>query len=116
MTTTLDLTLGERIQSASRGLGSLSKLAEALQVNRSQPTRWLKGDEAPSRGNQKAILDIDHVVARARLLWGDDATVQAWLYSHEAHLDGARPIDIIVTRGTTDVIDALDLIEVGSFA
>ncbi|HEX8080577.1 MAG TPA: hypothetical protein VF557_10245 [Jatrophihabitans sp.] len=38
-----------------------------------------------------------------------------WLYSSNSYLDGARPIDVVKTRGSADVIASLDAASAGAF-
>ena len=105
-----------RAKSAAEALGSRTRLADALGVSDSQPTRWIRGEDSPNAENARAIVDLEYVVARARLLWSDDETVNLWLNGRNAFLGGARPIDVIMTRGVSPVVDALDQEMAGTFA
>ena len=105
-----------RAKSAAEALGSRTRLADALGVSDSQPTRWIRGEDSPNAENARAIVDLEYVVARARLLWSDDETVNLWLNGRNAFLGGARPIDVIMTRGVSPVVDALDQEMAGAFA
>ena len=105
-----------RAESAAEALGSRTRLADALGVSDSQPTRWIRGEDSPDAENARAIVDLEYVVARARLLWGDDETVNLWLNGRNAFLGGARPIDVIMTRGVSPVVDALDQEVAGALA
>lgn len=105
-----------RARSAAEALGSRARLADALGVSDSQPTRWIRGEDSPNAENARAIVDLEYVVARARLLWSDDETVNLWLNGRNAFLGGARPIDVIMTRGVSPVVDALDQEMAGAFA
>lgn len=105
-----------RANAVAEALGSKAKLAQVLKVSASQPTRWIRGEESPNSENTRAIVDLEHVVTRARLLWGDDATVSSWLNGRNAFLDGARPIDVVALQGSGPVIDALDQETAGVFA
>ncbi|WP_404473440.1 antitoxin Xre/MbcA/ParS toxin-binding domain-containing protein [Microbacterium aerolatum] len=110
------LNIQARTDAVAQALGSRAKLAQVLKVSASQPTRWISGDESPNSENTRAIVDLEHVVTRARLLWSDDETVSAWLNGRNAFLDGARPIDVIALEGSGPVIDALDQETAGVFA
>ena len=107
---------GPDARSAAEALGSRARLADALGVSDSQPTRWIRGEDSPNAENARAIVDLEYVVARARLLWSDDETVNLWLNGRNAFLGGARPIDVIMTRGVSPVVDALDQEMAGAFA
>jgi uncharacterized protein (DUF2384 family) len=49
------------------------------------------------------------------LLWAPK-TALLWLTGANSFLEGARPIDVLRTRGSSDVINALDSEMAGSFA
>jgi uncharacterized protein (DUF2384 family) len=59
--------------------------------------------------------DLDDVFAHAALLW-ESSVAAAWLTGCNAHLDRARPIDILRSRGPAEVIAALDAEASGTFA
>ena len=88
-------------------LGGGTRLAELLGVSKSQPTRWSKGQESPGPEASRNLLDLDHVVARASMLWAPDVVV-IWLGSSNAFLEGARPIDVLRERGSREGTAALD--------
>lgn len=46
-------------------------LAAIVGVNRSQPSRWIKGEERPGPSAAPLLIDLEHVLARARLVWGE---------------------------------------------
>jgi len=107
--------VGQRAATVAAALGSKSMLASFLSVSASQPTQWIKGVETPNPENARTIVDIDHVIARAGLLW-TPSVVSAWLVGSNAFLGGARPIDVVKTRGAEPVIDALDQELAGAYA
>ncbi len=39
-----------------------------------------------------------------------------WLVGNEPYLDNARPIDVLVSRGSGPLIDALEAIDSGGYA
>ena len=95
--------------------GGVTKVARALRVSKRQPPRWRSGQEVPSLDTARRLADLDHVLTRALLLW-EPAVAVTWLESPNGYLDGARPIDVLVTRGSTEVIDALDAALTGAYA
>lgn len=107
--------MAQRVATVSDALGSNAKLAVLLGISASQPTRWIRGTEKPNSENARTIIDLDHVVARAGLLWKPEV-ITTWLHGSNAFLDGARPIDVIKTGGSTPVIEALDQELAGSYA
>lgn len=96
-------------------LGSGSALADVLGVSRSQPTRWRTGKESPSPQVARELVDLDHVMARASMLFTQPVALD-WLTSSNSYLDGARPIDVLKTRGSAEVIAALDAALAGAFS
>lgn len=96
-------------------LGSGQAVADLLGVSRSQPSKWRNGQEAPGPDAGRQLIDLDHVLARAMMLWPADVAVD-WLRGNNAFLEGARPIDVLRTRGSKDVIEALDATLAGAFA
>ena len=95
--------------------GGVSRVAAVLGVSKSQPSRWRSGAELPSADAARKLVDLDHVLSRALLLWEPEVAV-TWMESPNAFLDHARPIDVLVTRGSSEVIDALDASLSGAYA
>lgn len=110
-----DWKAAERAAFLIDALGGVSKLAEALGVSKSQPGRWRDGTEKPGATAAKNLLDLDHVMGRASLVWAPDVAA-LWMNSSNAFLEGAKPIDVLITRGPNDVISALDATMSGAFA
>ena len=106
--------LGSVPQAAARteflieSLGSGAELARLLGVNRSQPAQWRSGKESPAPATAQRLLDLDHVVAKALLIWPPRAAID-WLEGSNSYLDGARPIDVLRLRGSADVVRALEV-------
>jgi uncharacterized protein (DUF2384 family) len=96
-------------------LGGVTALARALGVSPSQPSRWRSGKEQPSPEVARRLIDLDHVVARASLVW-HLSVVPTWLRSPNAHLNGQTPLGVLLTRGPSEVVRALDATEAGGFA
>jgi len=104
---------------ASHALGRLVKLlgnnqlGALLGVAKSQPSRWLRGDPIAAE-NERRILDLDYVIARAlRVIHADK--IGDWLTYQVPTLGWARPIDVLATQGPEAVTYALDTIEEGAF-
>ena len=90
-------------------------LADLLGVSQSQPSRWKTGEEVPGPAVAPRLVDLDHVVARLLLVW-DQSVVLDWLKGANRFLEGARPIDVIVTRGSNEVVDAIEAQASGAYA
>lgn len=95
-------------------VGSLTEVAVLLGVDKSQPTRWRKGEAVPSPEKARLLTDLEHVFSRAALIFEPDV-VRDWMTGPNAFLEGARPIDVLRTRGVTRVLDALDAAEQVAF-
>ncbi|NDV09191.1 DUF2384 domain-containing protein [Rhodococcus sp. IEGM 248] len=96
----------ERVRYLTGAFGG-TRLAAIVGVNRSQPSRWIKGQERPGPAAAPLLIDLEHVLARARLVWGETAA-HTWLESANAYLDGARPLDVLQLSGPAPVLEALD--------
>lgn len=107
------LLAGERANFLIETVGGVTKVAQLLGVSKSQPGRWRDGAETPSPTKARELIDLDHVFARASLLWPAEV-VMDWMVGSNGYLDGARPIDVLRTRGVTEVIEALEAAEQGA--
>lgn len=105
----------ERTEFLIDAVGGGSTLADLLGVSRSQPTRWRTGKESPSPQIARELVDLDHVMARASMLFTQPVALD-WLSSANSYLDGARPIDVLKTRGSAEVIASLDAAMAGAFS
>lgn len=96
----------ERTQFLIDSVGGVTKLAQTLGVAASQPSRWRAGEEVPSPEVAAKLLDLDHVVALAVQAW-DPVVVMDWMTASNGFLDGAKPINVLMQRGSPEVIEAL---------
>lgn len=92
-----------------------NRVAELLAVSRSQPSRWRSGEEGLAAENQRAVLDLDYIIARVHQLWTPDVA-EIWLQSPNAHLGGGRPLDVLRQRGAREVLLAIDAEAEGAYA
>lgn len=104
-----------RIQLAIDTVGGGAALASLLDVNASQVSRWRSGTRTPSSEMLRRIIDVDHVVARTRLLWASEVALD-WLRAPSSHLGGAVPLEVLELRGPAEVLDALDAVMSGAYA
>lgn len=105
----------ERAQFLVDTVGGVNKLARTLGVSPSQPSRWKSGQEVPSPEVAARLLDLDHVLALAIQAW-HPAVVMDWMTAANGFLEGARPIDVLMQRGSAEVIDALKATLSGAYA
>ncbi|GGC76065.1 hypothetical protein GCM10011410_31650 [Hoyosella rhizosphaerae] len=82
-------------------------LAAVIGVSASQPSRWVRGEEVPGPQSLSLLIDLEHVLAKARLIWGGSAAV-AWMEGSNSYLNGARPLEVVRTDGVGKVLTALD--------
>jgi hypothetical protein len=97
-----------------RVLGN-QRAADLLRVSKSQPSRWKSGEETPGPAAARRLVDLDHVLARLALVW-DESLAADWLTTPNGFLEGATPMQVIESRGTTDVIEAIDAEAEGAYA
>ena len=96
-------------------LGSSAKAAAFLGVARSQPGKWLSGQERPNPRARRQIQDFEYIWDRLT----DERPPEAahiWLNSANSFLNGSTPLIWLKTRGAEDVIVAIDAEESGSYA
>ena len=89
--------------------------ADLLEVNKSQPSRWRSGAEAPSPLAARRLIDLDYVLGRLLLVW-DKSVAADWLTTPNGFLDGATPLEVVESRGTTEVIEAIEAEGAGAYA
>ncbi|WP_159081694.1 antitoxin Xre/MbcA/ParS toxin-binding domain-containing protein [Nocardioides sediminis] len=93
-----------------RALGNVTRVAECLGVSRTVVSRWRAGTLLPTLAQARLLVDLDHVVARASIIFEPPA-IWNWLSGSNSHLEGARPIDVLQIRGASAVVEALDAAE-----
>ncbi len=96
--------------------GGTRRAADLLDVAPSQASRWASGESVPGPVQARMLVDIDHVLAHALLVWADARVARDWLTTPNAHLDGFRPVEWIRAHGTSEVVDALRAEAAGAFA
>lgn len=69
----------------------------------------------PSPDDSAKFPDLDHVIALAAQTW-HPAVVTDWMTTGNGFLEGARPIDVLLQRGSAEVIDALKTSLSGTYA
>lgn len=97
-----------------RALGN-KRAAQLLGVSESQPSRWRNAQEVPSPQVAPALVDLDHIIARLQLVW-DGAVIGDWLEGPNGFLEGARPIDVLLTHGSVPVLEAIEAEASGAYA
>jgi hypothetical protein len=59
--------------------------------------------------------DLTTVRRRVREVWAEPVA-EVWMVSANAHLGGARPVDVLALSGPAEVLAALDAVEAGGYA
>jgi hypothetical protein len=95
-------------------LGSQSRVADALAVDRSRVSRWLS-DEEPDRDNLIRLEAVEFILSRLLVSYRRETALK-WLYGFNAHLGDARPIDLLRRGRVADVLRAIEADETGAYA
>jgi uncharacterized protein (DUF2384 family) len=89
--------------------------SQFLDVELHTVENWRSRRESITHDFANRILDLHAVLTRVLLLYSPRAAM-AWLAGSEPHLNFARPVDVLVTRGAGPLIEALDRIASERFA
>jgi uncharacterized protein (DUF2384 family) len=104
----------EKVQALSDDLGSQRRLAELLGVDRAQVTRWRRGSGIDAENARRVDL-LELAMSTLLRLYAPDAAA-AWLEGLNPHLGDRRPIDLIRSGRTGELLDALDAAAAGTYA
>lgn len=91
-----------------------NRVAELLQVSRSQPSRWRTGREGLAAESRRAVIDLDYIVTRLQEVYVAEVA-KVWLTSPNAFLGGGTPVEALRQRGVLDVIAAIDAEAAGAY-
>ena len=105
-----------RAEFVTRVAGGTRRAAELLDIAPSQASRWARGESVPGPAKARMLVDLDHVLAHALLVWADEGVALDWLSTPNAHLDRLRPVDWIRRHGTAEVVNALRAEAAGAYA
>jgi putative toxin-antitoxin system antitoxin component (TIGR02293 family) len=89
-------------------------LARLLGVEPGTVTNWTSHRRKLSEESAKRIMDLHDVLTRALQVF-QPRTAMDWLVGNEPYLDHARPIDVLVSRGSAPLIEALRGIDSGGY-
>lgn len=90
-------------------------LARLLDVEAGTVTNWTNRRRNIGEDSARRILDLHDVLTRALQVF-PPRTAMDWLVGREPFLDHARPIDVLVARGSAPLIEALRNIDAGGYA
>jgi hypothetical protein len=104
----------QKLATLVEDMGSQAQVARALEVDRSRVSRWL-ADEEPDRDNLLKLEAVEFALSRLQVTY-QRSTALKWLYGFNAHLGGARPIDLLNRGRVSDVLRAIEADETGAYA
>jgi uncharacterized protein (DUF2384 family) len=90
-------------------------VAKLLDVGAGTVTNWKRRRHAISPEYAKRIIELHDVIVRALQVFSARVAMD-WLVGNEPFLNGARPIDVLVTRGAAPLIDALAAVDATAYA
>lgn len=102
------------LERLDRGFGTRG-VARLLGVEPGTVTNWKRRRHKIGHEHARRLIDLHAVLARVFRLY-DPVVAKDWLLGSEPFFGGARPIDVLATRGAAPLIEALDAIEAGAFA
>ena len=88
------------------------RLALLLGVEPGAVKNWIQRRRKLSDESATRVIDLHDVLTRALQIF-QPRTAMDWLVGSEPFLDHARPIDVLVTRGSAPLIEALRCIDSG---
>jgi uncharacterized protein (DUF2384 family) len=97
------------------GAFGVRPLALLLDVKAGSVTNWAARRRSLSPESRRRIMDLHDVLTRALQVFQPRTAVD-WLVGNEPLLDHARPIDVLVARGSAPLIEALKNIDSGGYA
>ena len=97
------------------GAFGVRPLALLLDVKQGSVTNWPARRRSLSPESRRRIMDLHDVLTRALQVFQPRTAVD-WLVGNEPFLDHARPIDVLVARGSAPLIEALKNIDSGGYA
>jgi len=104
----------EKVTALSHDLGSQRRLAELLDVSPAQVTRWRQGGGIDFANAERLDL-LELVISSLLRLYPADAA-ERWLLGVNPHLGDRRPIDLVRSGRTQELLGAIGAERSGSFA
>jgi uncharacterized protein (DUF2384 family) len=90
-------------------------VAELLDVDEGMLEPWMARRQKIEYDIAKRVLALHEVMTRA-LQIHQARTAMDWLVGNDPFLNHARPIDVMVLRGSAPLIEALEAFDSGGFA
>lgn len=106
--------MATKVASLSEDFHSQRRLAELLGVSPAQITRWLRGSGIDDLNAERVDL-LELAMSRLLRLYSAEAA-ELWLRGVNPHLGDRRPIDLVRSGLTVELLDAIAAERAGSFA
>ena len=103
-----------KVEALRHDFRSAARLADLLGVNRSQVTRWLRGAGIDPLNAEKVDL-LELVWSNLLRVYDPDAAL-AWLFGVNPRLGDRRPVDLVRSGRTEDLMRAIREERADSFA
>lgn len=110
----MPIATAEKVAALSRDLHSQRRLAELLDVDPAQITRWRRGQGIDDVNAERVDL-LELVMSNLLRVYPVDA-VERWLVGLNPHLGDRRPIDVVRRGDARQLLDAIAAERAGSFA
>ena len=110
----MPVALIQKVEALRDDFESAAKLADLLGVNRSQITRWLRGEGIDPLNAEK--IDLLELVWSNLLRLYEPKVAKAWLTGLNPLLRDRRPIDLIRMGKTEELLSAIRQERAGSYA
>ncbi|MGH2653325.1 MAG: hypothetical protein ACRDHV_03105 [Actinomycetota bacterium] len=104
----------DKLRAVAQDLGSQARVARALGVSPSRVSRWLRTEE-PDLANRRKVEGLEFTLARLLSFLEPEVAID-WLNGSEPFLNFHRPIDVLARGRVTEVLEALDSFQAGSFS
>ena len=104
----------EKVRALSQDFGSQRKLAELLDVDPAQVTRWIKGKGIDAI-NADRVDALEIVMSQLLRLYTPEVA-SSWLRGLNPHLRDRRPVDLIRRGRAVEVLDAIAQERADSYA
>lgn len=110
----MPVALVRKVEALRDDLGSAAKLADLLDVDRAQVSRWLRGSGLDPLNAEK--VDLLELVWASLLRLYDRDTALAWMHGINPLLGDQRPIDLVRRGRTEELLRAIRAERADTFA
>jgi uncharacterized protein (DUF2384 family) len=110
----MPVSTAEKVQALSVDFGSQRRLAELLGISPAQVSRWLRGQGIDPRNAERVDL-LELVMANLLRLYEPEAAT-SWLVGLNPSLQDRRPIDLVRSGRTRELLEAIENERAGGFA